>query len=1442
MHQSHQPQRILSGFLESEGLNPAFDSRLLLIRAGDVEENPGPKVSPKRRCHCSKAIRSDATNFLQCSTAGCPVLSHASEKCSGIGRYRSKANWTCKDHSNSPTPPPPTAVSINNPEDTQREKRYCAKKGCGIVCKKGSYEFQCSVCKFFFHQGCTDMSRKVIEVTKQRGAPWTCNPCLDKANAVPPTIPDFEEDTTESCDKTKGKSKESLRIIQWNADCLRTKALELQDRLQSDDIDICIIQETKMNTSDKPSYQGYTCIRADRKHLKGGGLAILIRSTLVFEKLDAVSIDATETQSIKVRMGKNKWIYITNVYCPPDNSKGHDQIKLRLDSIPSFKSSLICGDVNGHTQLWDIHQPSDDRGEALLDWIMDKELTILNDGAHTRINKGTGNESTPDVSLCGTMWADKIEWSTGECIGASDHLPIYITVRSKTNHQSVFGKTPRWRSNGVDWKEFGEAIETTLQTTPLTGTLQERILQFTKTMTDTGFKLVGKVKPGRKTRIWLTPPVRASIRQRNSLRRKIKTHRKEWMEQCKITKEEIEKAKQEKWKEVVEEAIDSTDDNKIWKFIKSLSGSPDSAPTGEVMKHNGRVITSNKRKADIFSSHYAGVSNLKFNKEERTTNREAKRMLGSPSAGNIQCRRFTIQELNTAIKKMRGKGAPGGDDIPPQFIKALGPIARGILLDLFNESFEGVTIPQVWRNAIIIPLLKLGKPSSALSSYRPVSLTSCLIKTFERMIADRLYDLVESKNMLSHLQAGFRRNLSCEDQVLKMTQLIEDGFQRKRCNRSVLVLLDYSKAFDQVWRQKLLLSLADKGIPLEYVRWLNCFLSNRQARVRFADATSKMRLMKQGLPQGSVLSPLLFILFINNLAELLPPNALVAMFADDVTLLATHVDKREAEKEVQTLVDIVALWSKQWKLTLNAGKCEACFFSTDPKEANWSPSIIIDGRTIKHEPTPRLLGVTLDRTLCFATHTANVTKSAASKLKILAKLAYTDWGGNKFELFRIYQAIVKSKLDYAAPAWQPWLSDTQFNKLEVVQNRALRLITGQTKSTRVTALRLEANTESYKTLSDRNILTSYEKAARLPQNHPRNQLLEGAPPRNKRTSWRSRSKELASLLPVEALDRKPITLPSRSPWATQGHYEVRPSIPGISRKDDSSPAQLRSLTITILKELKSDLVIYTDGSASGGMLKGGAAVVVTRGDVEYPEVIHKITERGSPFTSSFEEEHQAMTLAVDWCNEYLAPAQNCLIATDSQSLCKALLGPSVEVHQLKTSLDQCIGNITIQWVPGHADIPGNELADAAAKEATTLEAEPRATTFNGIAPQIRANIKGKPIDHARTAEVYSNFSLSREQMIKTRKDQVMLARIRSGHSLLFREYKHRIGNTIAPHCIRCSDNQPDNLEHWLKCDGTLEARVRIYGFHKIELSDLTKWPRESVALARSTLLRGVEDC
>ena len=135
-----------------------------------------------------------------------------------------------------------------------------------------------------------------------------------------------------------------------------------------------------------------------------------------------------------------------------------------------------------------------------------------------------------------------------------------------------------------------------------------------------------------------------------------------------------------------------------------------------------------------------------------------------------------MQELETVIKRMRRKGAPGEDDIPPSFLKELGPAA-------LNELF--------------IPLLKAGKSSSLISSHRPLSLTSCVCKTLERIFSERLYFMAESNGWFASIQAGFRRGHNCADQIVRITQAIEDGFQKPEMNRAVLVLLDYSKAFDR---------------------------------------------------------------------------------------------------------------------------------------------------------------------------------------------------------------------------------------------------------------------------------------------------------------------------------------------------------------------------------------------------------------------------------------------------------------------------------------------------------------------------------------------------------------------------------------------------------------------------------------------------------------------
>jgi hypothetical protein len=329
---------------------------------------------------------------------------------------------------------------------------------------------------------------------------------------------------------------------------------------------------------------------------------------------------------------------------------------------------------------------------------------------------------------------------------------------------------------------------------------------------------------------------------------------------------------------------------------------------------------------------------------------------------------FSMRELNKAIKKMNKKSAPGQDDIPSTFLAALGPKAKIILLDILNYSFNTGTIPQIWRNAIIIPLLKALKPASQLSSYRPIALTSCVVKLFERMIADRIVTMAERNNWFHHYQAGFRKGRNCTDQILRLVQRVDDGFQAKE--KSVLALLDLSKAYDCVWQQKLILTMHQAGVPVKFLRWIFNFLQNRQARVRLNNVEGKSMKIKQGLPQGSVLAPILFLFYINTLAERLPESNTNSLFADDISILATAPSLKKAQVELQKAVDVVAEWAIEYKMDLST-KSEVTFFTTSTKEATWTPSIKANGIPIKFEPTPRLLGVHLDRSLIPKTHGAD---------------------------------------------------------------------------------------------------------------------------------------------------------------------------------------------------------------------------------------------------------------------------------------------------------------------------------------------------------------------------------------------------------------------------------------------------------------------------------------
>ena len=167
------------------------------------------------------------------------------------------------------------------------------------------------------------------------------------------------------------------------------------------------------------------------------------------------------------------------------------------------------------------------------------------------------------------------------------------------------------------------------------------------------------------------------------------------------------------------------------------------------MSHNGRTITDIKSKANVFINHYARVSKLNMSQSDRDTNRQFKKRIKVPSADHESCAPLLMSELQSAIKKMKGKGAAGPDNIPPSFLKSLGPLALQELLSIFNSSFSLAHCPRIWRVATIIPLLKAGKSPSEVALFRPISLTSCVVKLLECILANRLYYIAETNNIFS---------------------------------------------------------------------------------------------------------------------------------------------------------------------------------------------------------------------------------------------------------------------------------------------------------------------------------------------------------------------------------------------------------------------------------------------------------------------------------------------------------------------------------------------------------------------------------------------------------------------------------------------------------------------------------------------------------------------
>ena len=325
----------------------------------------------------------------------------------------------------------------------------------------------------------------------------------------------------------------------------------------------------------------------------------------------------------------------------------------------------------------------------------------------------------------------------------------------------------------------------------------------------------------------------------------------------------------------------------------------------------------------------------------------------------------------------------GPDKVAYSLLKHL-PRSGMDFLHIFNHSWSLHSFPSIWKTSSIIPIHKMGNLSTLLLP-SGLSLAPPAYQSFFNASYYPVYSSFWNLIPFSLSPPGrFPPWTSSLDQIPYVSQSISDGFNKPRPgSRMILSTIDFSKAFDSVWHSALFHRLISVGLPPCFARWTQSFLSDRRACVVFQNHKSRSFQVHRGVPQGSVLGPVLFSLFTNDLPASLPSSVSCSLYADDLAIWSSFPSAPTAVEATQGALFRLERWSKYWCLPLNPSKCGASFFSVDPHQANLQPNLLLLNSRLRFNPTPTFRGVTFDRTLSFSKHISSLKAKFFLHLKDL---------------------------------------------------------------------------------------------------------------------------------------------------------------------------------------------------------------------------------------------------------------------------------------------------------------------------------------------------------------------------------------------------------------------------------------------------------------------------
>lgn len=637
------------------------------------------------------------------------------------------------------------------------------------------------------------------------------------------------------------------------------------------------------------------------------------------------------------------------------------------------------------------------------------------------------------LDLIMTNCSEKIiEVSDAGRLGKSDHCILKMIVDFQPTSQCRQGSRYNWSRADID------TMQSDMTRVHWRETLQGRTIEsawtlFKDTLSQTVEKNVPKC--GIRTQLrnpWMTRDILRLIRRKRRKWREVKfSKRPEELEEYRaLEKETAKKIRNAKRKLEKDLAAGSDKNNrKFAKYIKSKTKSK--TTVGPLLSKDKKLITGDKEIAEELNKFFSSV----FTQEDLLN-------IPEPDAEAINRAMepvfVTQQQIRNKIRKLRKDAAPGPDGITPSILQRLEESVVVPLEIIFNMAIESGDSPQDWKIANVTPIFKKGTKGDP-GNYRPVSLTSVPCKIFESIVKDRVMSHLLDNNLIRNSQHGFMPGRSCATNLVEfmdfVTRSVDEG------KPVDIFYLDFAKAFDKVPRKRLVKKMVAKGLEPAVVNWIENWLTGRTQHVNIQGEKSESCDVDSGVPQGTVLGPTLFTIYIDDLEvdmEELKLDVKLVKFADDTKggKVVTSIEDRD---KLQQALNCLCDWAEKWGMSFNLSKCKIMHVGLHNPQYDY----YMRGTKLGTTDEERDIGVLVTKNL---KPSAQCSQAAGRAMSVLGQLRRNFHYRDRHTFLKLYKQYVRPHLEFSSPAWSPWLQGDKYT-LEKVQEKAIKMVAGLRGST-----------------------------------------------------------------------------------------------------------------------------------------------------------------------------------------------------------------------------------------------------------------------------------------------------------------------------------------------------------------------------------------------------------